>query len=207
MENDVEKYDQDWIIAMTKTQDLIDTKIGFCKTDFPVSCGESKAVCVVMLILQPEEAGSINSSIEIARTFGTMFRNEKLISELKLCNDDVMIRQVIQRSANDKLIYDKLNHNETADTHHHEHAHDEYGPYHRPSTNFPLFYPFYGIYKVIFKLVLIGGNKLFFRQFFVIFRRFSSFYIIFLHIQKFSMTFVQNHLVCRPKTAFTSLRF
>ena len=185
MENDVEKYDQDWIIAMTKTQDLIDTKIGFCKTDFPVSCGESKAVCVVMLILQPEEAGSINSSIEIARTFGTMFRNEKLISELKLCNDDVMIRQVIQRSANDKLIYDKLNHNETADTHHHEHAHDEYGPYHRPSTNFPLFYPFYGIYKVIFKLVLIGG-KLFFRHFF---RHFSSLFVILHHFSTYSKIF------------------
>ena len=37
VENDKEIFDQEWIIAMATTEDLISTKIGFCKTDTPIS--------------------------------------------------------------------------------------------------------------------------------------------------------------------------
>ena len=147
VKNDKEIFDEEWIIAMASTEDLISTKIGFCKTDTPISCGESENVSLVMLILQPENSGNVHSSIEIARTFGTMFRNRGIISDLKNCHDKFMIKDVIRKNVLDKLVYDKLNH--VDDLHGHaSHGHGEsehFGPPHRPSSNFPLYYPFYGI--------------------------------------------------------------
>ena len=134
-----------------ETKKIQKRKVGIARLETPLKLtGSANEVKFIVLVLVPYKSAKLHSSLEVARTFGTLFKNSKFLERLENAENVEEFMHHFEEETKVRIEYDE-HHRKPIDDHHHaHHSHkpdwDTYGEYFHAANNFPWYVPGKGIF-------------------------------------------------------------
>jgi len=105
-------YRQDWICMMHQTKYTRKAKICISRTAENLNLGSTcSAVRFIILILTPVKAPMLSDSIELGRTFATLFNRQKFVQKLLEIDDEKSFLEMIEKEADRRRYVEDLDSN------------------------------------------------------------------------------------------------